>query len=35
LGQSFIRSFAVLTRETDQSDVVLAYVGVTKPSDAS
>jgi hypothetical protein len=30
VGQSFIRSYATLTRETDQSDVVLSYVGVTK-----
>jgi len=30
VGQSFIRSYATLTRVTDQSDVVLAYVGVTK-----
>jgi MspA protein len=30
VGQSFIRSYAVLTRETDQSDVVLSYVGLTK-----
>jgi hypothetical protein len=30
VGQSFIRSFATLTRVTDQSDVVLSYVGVTK-----
>ncbi len=30
VGQSFIRSYAVLTRQTDQSDVVLSYVGVTK-----
>jgi hypothetical protein len=30
VGQSFIRSYAVLTRMTDQSDVVLSYVGVTK-----
>jgi hypothetical protein len=30
VGQSFIRSYAVLTRVTDQSDVVLSYVGVTK-----
>jgi hypothetical protein len=29
VGQSFIRSYAVLTRETDESDVVLSYVGVT------
>lgn len=29
VGQSFIRSYAVLTRQTDQSDVVLSYVGVT------
>ena len=30
VGQSFIRSYATLTRKTDQSDVVLSYVGVTK-----
>jgi hypothetical protein len=30
VGQSFIRSYASLTRQTDQSDVVLSYVGVTK-----
>ena len=30
VGQSFIRSYATLTRETDQSDVVLSYVGTTK-----
>jgi hypothetical protein len=30
VGQSFIRSYASLTRVTDQSDVVLSYVGVTK-----
>ena len=30
VGQSFIRSYAVLTRQTDQSDVVLSYVGVSK-----
>jgi len=30
VGQSFIRSYAVLTRVTDESDVVLSYVGVTK-----
>ena len=29
VGQSFIRSYATLTRSTDQSDVVLSYVGVT------
>ena len=29
VGQSFIRSYATLTRETDESDVVLSYVGVT------
>jgi hypothetical protein len=29
VGQSFIRSYAVLTRQTDQSDVVLSYVGAT------
>jgi hypothetical protein len=30
VGQSFIRSYATLTRITDQSDVILSYVGVTK-----
>ncbi|MEE6134905.1 MspA family porin [Mycobacterium sp. 050128] len=30
VGQSFIRSFATLTQVTDESDVVLSYVGVTK-----
>jgi MspA len=30
VGQSFIRSYAVLTRMTDLSDVVLSYVGTTK-----
>lgn len=30
VGQSFIRSYAVLNRVTDDSDVVLSYVGVTK-----
>ena len=30
VGQSFIRSYATLTQVTDQSDVVLSYVGVTK-----
>jgi hypothetical protein len=30
VGQSFIRSYATLTRQTDQSDVVLSWVGVTK-----
>jgi hypothetical protein len=30
VGQSFIRSYATLTRVTDQSDVVLSYVGTTK-----
>jgi hypothetical protein len=30
VGQSFLRSYAVLTRSTDQSDVVLGYYGVTK-----
>jgi MspA len=30
VGQSFNRSYAVLTRQTDQSDVVLSYVGTTK-----
>ena len=30
VGQSFIRSYAVLTRVTDQSDVVLSWIGATK-----
>jgi hypothetical protein len=30
VGQSFIRSYATLTRQTDESDVVLSWVGVTK-----
>lgn len=30
VGQSFIRSYATLTRVTDQSDVVVSYAGVTK-----
>ncbi len=30
VGQSFIRSYATLTRITDESDVVLSYVGSTK-----
>ncbi|OBG99771.1 MspA family porin [Mycobacterium sp. E3247] len=30
VGQSFIRSYATLTQATDESDVVLSYVGVTK-----
>nr|WP_234799931.1 MspA family porin [Mycolicibacterium diernhoferi] len=30
VGQSFIRSFAFLTRSTDESDSVLAYYGETK-----
>ncbi len=30
VGQSFIRSYATLTRTTDQSDVVLSWVGNTK-----
>jgi hypothetical protein len=30
VGQSFIRSYATLTRVTDQSDVVVSYVGNTK-----
>jgi len=29
VGQSFIRSYVTLTRQTDESDVVLSYVGVT------
>ncbi|VBA36792.1 hypothetical protein LAUMK13_01328 [Mycobacterium innocens] len=30
VGQSFIRSYATMTRVTDESDVVLSYVGSTK-----
>ena len=30
VGQSFIRSYAILTRSTDESDAILAYYGVTK-----
>lgn len=30
VGQSYIRSYSTLTRVTDESDVVLSYVGVTK-----
>ncbi|OBK28907.1 MspA protein [Mycobacterium asiaticum] len=30
VGQSFVRSYATLTRMTDESDVVISYVGVTK-----
>ncbi|MGW0162864.1 MspA family porin [Mycobacterium sp. NPDC003323] len=30
IGQSFIRSYAFLTRSTDESDAVLAYYGETK-----
>lgn len=30
VGESFIRSYAVLTRETDVSEAVLAYYGETK-----
>jgi hypothetical protein len=30
VGQSFIRSYATLTQATDETDVVLSYVGVTK-----
>ncbi len=33
VGQSFIRSYATLTQVTDETDVVLSYVGVTKLSD--
>jgi len=29
VGQSFIRSYATLTRQTNESDVVLSYVGAT------
>lgn len=30
VGQSFVRSYSTLTRITDESDVVLSYVGTTK-----
>lgn len=30
VGQSFIRSYATLTRSTDLSDAILSYFGVTK-----
>ena len=30
VGRSFIRSYSTLTRITDESDVVLSYVGTTK-----
>ena len=30
VGESFIRSYAVLTRSTDMSDAVAAWYGVTK-----
>ncbi len=30
VGQSFIRSYAVLTRSTDESEAVLAWYGTTK-----
>ena len=30
VGQSFIRSYAFLTRSTDMSDAILAYYGTTK-----
>ena len=30
VGESFIRSYAFLTRSTDVSDAILAYCGVTK-----
>ncbi|QLL10093.1 MspA family porin [Mycobacterium vicinigordonae] len=30
VGQSFVRSYATLTRVTDESDVVISYVGTTK-----
>jgi MspA len=30
VGQSFIRSYATLTRQTTESDAVLSWVGVTK-----
>jgi hypothetical protein len=30
IGQSFIRSYATLTRSTDTSDIILSYYGTTK-----
>ena len=30
VGQSFVRSYSTLTRITDESDVVISYVGATK-----
>lgn len=30
VGQSFVRSYATLTRTTEESEVVLSYAGVTK-----
>jgi hypothetical protein len=30
VGQSFIRSYAILTQSTNLSDAILAYCGVTK-----
>ena len=30
LGQSFIRSYATLTRSTDVSDAAVSYYGVTE-----
>ena len=30
VGESFIRSYAFLTRSTDVSDAILGYYGVTK-----
>jgi hypothetical protein len=30
VGQSFVRSYSTLTRITDESDVVVSYVGTTK-----
>jgi MspA len=30
VGQSLIRSYATLTRQTDQSEVALSYVDVTQ-----
>ena len=30
VGESFIRSYAVLTHSTDQSDSILGYYGTTK-----
>ena len=30
VGQSFIRSYVTMTQETEQSDSVLSWLGVTK-----